>query len=358
MQKEIGSEFAEYTFKKKVHHKLPDWLNWGQENRLLATGRTALDHIICDIKANHPFKSVYMPSYCCKTMIEPFTSNGVEVLFYDVLVNDRGVLDYDIDFNVNCTALFFMNYFGYSSSKINNIIEYFKNRNNVIIIEDATHSLFCTKKNYSSNSDFVFASIRKWTAIPGGGLASKINHEFTIAEPTKSHDRYVNMKIEGMKLKEEYLKSFNTNKNSFLQIFLEAENLLGIDYKSYTIDDMSLAIIEQLDIHEIKSKRISNARQLIDGLNNHSKLKLLFNDVSLNDCPLFVPIIILNGLRDKVKKYLIENNIFCPVHWSKSNLHILNKRSEFIFDQELSIVCDQRYSRDEMENIISIINNI
>ena len=239
---EIGSEFWQYSFDDDSSNLIPKWLNWGKENRFLATGRTALDHIICDINATRTFKTVYMPSYCCHTMIEPFISNRVEVLFYDVVVNKNGDLNYNIDYRVNCDAVFIMSYFGYSSYDFKEIIEGFKCKKGNIIIEDASHTLF-QKQAFNTNSDYVFASFRKWTAIPGGSLASKMNKDFDIDLPTKIHEDYVNLRVEGMRLKQAYMSKTNTDKNSFLQIFNEAEDLLDKDYKGYTIDNLSFSII-------------------------------------------------------------------------------------------------------------------
>ena len=356
MHFEIGSEFWQYSSSNKLTHQIPQWLNWGKENRLLASGRTALDHIICDIKATSTFKTVYMPSYCCHTMIEPFISNEVEVLFYDVVVNENGELDYHIDYQVNCDVVFIMSYLGYSSYDFSDIIEGIKNTKGKIIIEDATHSLF-QKQAFNTNSDYIFASFRKWMAIPGGSLASKMKDDFNIDLPTKIHEEYVNLRVEGMRLKQAYMSKSNMDKKSFLQIFNEAEVLLDRDYKSYTIDDLSFSIIVQIDKNKLRSKRIANANHLIEGITKHSHIKPLFNKVDANDCPLFVPIILKAGCRDSIKRYLIENKVYCPVHWPKSDLHKLNQKSELIYVQILSIPCDQRYGIQDINEIICLIND-
>ena len=77
----------------------------------------------------------------------------------------------------------------------------------------------------------------------------------------------------------------------------------------------------------------------------------------LNDCPLFVPVIIKNGKRDALKNYLLENQIYSPVHWPVSKFHKLKKEEKNIYDNELSIVCDQRYDKDDMQRILNVITN-
>jgi hypothetical protein len=355
MPREIGSDFWEYPTPEIKVHNLPDWLKWGNYNRLCVSGRTALDHIIMDIKATQEFRVIYMPSYCCHTMIEPFESNGVKVLFYDVLVNEKGGLHFDIDYSTECDAVFVLNYFGFISSGTKVIIDHFKKDSTKIIIEDSTHTLLCSKP-FNPKSDYVFSSLRKWFAVPGAAVVSK-KAEFTIMKPSDIHSLYIQMKIEGMNLKKEYFNSDYVTKESFLRIFNDAELLLENDYKNYAIDDISFSVIEQTEREIIKSKRISNASFLLSALKNQSNFRPLFHEVIKTDCPLFVPIVVESSWRARFKQYLINKDIFCPVHWPKSDLHHLNKRSESIYDTELSIVCDQRYEIEDMERIITAIKN-
>ncbi len=354
MYSEIGSEFWQYDSNEINNYQIPQWLNWGKENRLLASGRAALDHIICDIKATRLFKTVYMPSYCCQSMIEPFISNEVEVLFYEVVLNQNGGLQYNIDYNINFDVVFIMSYFGYSSHDFSEIVDIFKNKRGKVIIEDATHSLFQIKA-FNTNSDYVLASFRKWMAIPGGALASKMNSVFNIDLLTKIHEEYVNLRVEGMRLKDLYINYRQIDKKSFLQIFYDAEKILDKHYKCYTIDNLSLSIINQIDINEIRTKRIENANYLLEGISMNSNIIPLYKSINASDCPLFLPIILRAGIRDSVKKLLLENNVYCPIHWPKSEIHKLNQKSEFIYDHILSIICDQRYSHEEMNRIIEIL---
>ena len=69
------------------------------------------------------------------------------------------------------------------------------------------------------------------------------------------------------------------------------------------------------------------------------------------DCPLFYPIVIENGQRDRVRKFLVQNNVFCTVHWP----HSVEGYSSNIFASELSLTCDQRYGVDDMEKVIHLL---
>lgn len=93
-----------------------------------------------------------------------------------------------------------------------------------------------------------------------------------------------------------------------------------------------------LDIDFIRDKRRSNAEVIIN------KIGCMF-ELKEQDCPLFVPIITekLNMLR----KYLIDHQVYCPVHWPRNSLG----------NKELSLICDQRYDIEDMEYICSLILN-
>ena len=67
--------------------------------------------------------------------------------------------------------------------------------------------------------------------------------------------------------------------------------------------------------------------------------KFLIEDYNQNDSLLFVPIILEHDLRDKLRKYLIEKQVYLPIHWP------LEERINNVFEKELSLICDQRYTK-------------
>ena len=57
--------------------------------------------------------------------------------------------------------------------------------------------------------------------------------------------------------------------------------------------------------------------------------------------------------------YLAENKIYAPIIWPKSDLcnNSINLEVDWIYRNILSIPCDQRYSMEDMERVVEIINN-
>jgi len=335
---------------------LPDWLDWGAENRFLATGRTALEHIIRDIQARQKFQRAYLPSYCCQTMIDPFLAHNIEVEFYGVLVNEAGLLEINLEQDHKCDAVLIMNYFGFIQSDYSDIIEQLKMKQHTVIIEDATHSLFCTKR-FHATSDYTFASFRKWFATPGGAIAAKMRSPFIIDAPFAYHTKYVEFRKLGMTLKSQYMNKNSSEKESYIKAFADAETLLDQDYADYLIDDVSMSILSRLNVDSLRKKRVQNGRLILENIVEDKHLQKLVAHVSDDECPLFIPVKVPKEYRAHMKQYLSENKVYCPSHWPISPSHRLDNHTIDLYDSEVSIVCDQRYDEKHISKMTTIINN-
>ena len=100
---EIGSEFYLYDTSKKYIKQLPNWLEVGDDQILLLSGRTAIDYVLEDIPRG--IKNVYMPSYCCESMLQPFLEKNIYIYYYDVIFHDN-TIEYSIDYEIPCDIFF------------------------------------------------------------------------------------------------------------------------------------------------------------------------------------------------------------------------------------------------------------
>ena len=340
---EIGSEFWE--FNGNLNNNNYDFWNIGKDHRFTLSGRTAIYYVLENIAKKQNIKKAYLPSYLCESMAQPFIDLGIEVLYYDVYYNDG--LKYNIDFLEEIDIFFAMNYFGYSNTNMDSYIQKYKNMGK-IVIEDITHSIFSTKR-YSENSDYLIASLRKWMPIASGGLAVNMNSNFEIELSNKSNEEMIGLKNAAMKNKKDFIEGKNTNKDEFLDEYKESSKALEKEYKNYPIDKKSLEIINKIDIQNIIKTRIENVKVIYDKLRKNSKVRFLVEDYNEKDALLCLPIILEHNLRNELRKYLIDNKVYLPVHWP------LEERLNNIFDIELSLVCDQRYSKEQISNYIDLI---
>lgn len=339
--KEIGSEFwldAKIREAKNVY-----------EETLVLSGRTAIDLIIQDIQKVRRVSTAYLPAYCCDSMIDPFVRNGIKVVLYDMYFDEN--LQYIIEENKSVDIFYVTNYFGYENTVGNDVIERFKSKG-AIVIYDKTHSLFMTDDHTDALADYTFASIRKWMGVVCGAVVKKSLGAF---DATLIEYPFLQCKIEAMQEKRRYIKGdSNIDKQSFLGKYGEFGHHLAEDYQGYKMDEQSVSIWLQSNKFTIREVRRENADVL------HQALSLQFiGKLTAKSCPLFVPVLFkTTDERNTVRKRLIEEQIYCPIHWPKNQMITPDMEVNKIFDTELSLICDQRYSAVDMERIVKVINNI
>lgn len=330
---EIGSEFWDIPLTKEENGLFPPNTGW------FLSGRDALRAVIRDIQERRPFHSVGLPSWCCDSMIEPFLSLGVAVHFYPVTFRDGGGLHKDYSALPPCDGLLLMDYFGYESETS---LPSFPG----VVIWDATHSIF---SEIPPHADYVFGSLRKWAGFLTGGFAWRKDGANLNAQARQKPASYVEMRQQAMTEKKAYLAGQKADKGH-LVTFSAAERLLEKG-ASGPADARDIQAAKKMDIAFLRQRRRENAACLLEEVSDMA----VFPRLKERDCPLFVPIRVQEGKRDALRRYLIEQEIFCPVHWPVSALHELTGQTRRVYEEELSLVCDQRYDLADMERICGAI---
>lgn len=154
-----------------------------------------------------------------------------------------------------------------------------------------------------------------------------------------------------MELKAAYLQKEIHDKATYLTLYGQSNELLAEQYADRRMSNKSLDVLKAWDASQMREIRCQNALVLYKGLENISGVNPLFPKEKM-DCPLFVPIMVEGNRRDALRQYLIEQEIYCPVHWP-----VPEGAQSQIYDRELSLVCDQRYSIADMERILTCIRD-
>ena len=326
---EIGSEFWIEDYPKDIQYS--------RDGVYVLSGRTAIDLIIQDILKHRHARTVYMPAWCCNSMLAPFLQRNIDVSFYDIVYSDK--LEYIFDEASSYDIFYLTNYFGYENSISLDQIRKIKNTG-ATIIYDRTHSFFMCDDVYINIADYSFASIRKWLGVIGGAVVEGIGSQ------TLKNCPYVNGKVSAMLDKYRFLSGETIRKEELLGAFSQFNNLLANDYRDYKMDDLSYTLYKREDQKTIIQKRRANAAYLHENL-----LEMSFiGELTENAVPLFVPIIFKNKeQRDVVRQNLIRKQIYCPIHWPKSEYIPQEYSVNDLYDRSLSIICDQRYGLREMQ---------
>lgn len=323
-----------------------NWLPSVEDSCFVFSGRNAIDVVIRDILENHSIKKVYAPSYCCVSMLQSFIDRGLKIDFYEVGF-ENGKFTFELPTTDSGSVVLIMSYFGLDvSAEQEAILKLHKNGS--VIIEDITHSLL-REKPASEYSDYLVASLRKWFAIPTGGWIGKRQGVLS-QKPTMDSNHAVVDKIAGMREKYDYLTEKVETKENFLLAQSKFDNdLIHVD-RMLKLDDTSLNILRGMDVDNVVSRRRKNVAILLDGLRNMDDV-LTLPKVDLDaDTPLFLPVFLETDNRDSLRKYLVEKGIYCPVHWPEVMGALAGVR-----ENELSLICDQRYSEGDMRAIIDAI---
>lgn len=337
--REFGSNFQPVkTFDSKRAH-LTDVF---RDAYLLANGRQCIVALI----KQYGWKRIWMPEYFSVNLIKSIQARtGIDVVFYQDSPAKEGGIG-----TLNFTegdVLFRMNYFGLHDIR--------KNKNiSVPVIEDHSHDPFGHWALYS-DADWCVSSIRKFLPLPEGGMMwSPKGHKLTIdIGQTEENESIAKARWEGMEKKARYLDGEDVKKDEYRGIFDETEEQL-IASELSLIDERSRQFVtEQLDINLWLGAKRKNWK-LLKSLIRDERCKVL--EPEDDSCNMFSLILLYESknLRDKIRKYLINKDVYPTVLWELSE--DCSVEAKDFSERMLSIHCDGRYSEDEVKSLAEIIN--
>jgi hypothetical protein len=353
---EIGSEFWLDNIPNESNSQLPKWLSKFGDVVLTSSGRGAITLLLHQLKPR--FKTVLMPSYICDSVILPFIEQGYRCYLYEINEDLSPNIESINSYN-EIGVFVHMGYYGFpTNSNLTEVITHLKSQSTVIV-EDITHTLFSTYKRFEGN-DYYVASIRKWFGLPSGGLLASTGNSKSIKSNFSYNESFYNLRKAALLSKSKYVKNGDeTLKSLYLDLFAKAETLLDEDVTPYGIDNLSKDLIVGLDLSGLIKTRKSNYRILVENLKDVNYVDSIFTDIPEEVCPMFYPVFIKNN-RNEIRKKLIEEKVYCPVHWPIPDRIEINKfkKSLEVYNTILSIPCDQRYMRCDMERLVSVLKGL
>ena len=358
MQKEIGSNF--WLNPHEVYNEIPlgdptQFNCAGEDSVWLSTGRSAIRFVIEAIeKRRSGLKKVaVLPSFTCNTVIEPFLKSGYIVFYYPVEKDLRTTSDAILQTAIenDASIVLFHRYFGFDTldGQVDKMCEILHDLGKYTI-EDCTQCLY--SDIHRSNCDFAVGSIRKWTGTPDGGFAVCREGEF-FGKPQKTDVILEKAKVEASYAKYRYLFEYEGEKSEMLAMYRHAEDILDNQTEIYAISTTSVKVQSNLNIDNLKRKRRENFKLLGKIISSRVKTVFCLNN---QEVPLYFPIIVDD--RTALQRYIIENDIYAPVIWPKSEIQpIVCDGAENAYKHLLCIPIDQRYDEEDMNRIVKVINN-
>lgn len=338
---EIGSEFHYHALSDNVG-KTPSFA-YAAEEAYVFSGRTAIETVLKHLDGA---RKAMLPSYCCSSMIEPFLSAGIDVAFYDVFWNSK--LETEVKIDEDADLVLWCNYFGFAQ-KLPDFSTFIARGG--ILLEDITHSLLSPRLHHPQ-SHYAVASVRKWMPLISGGYCASFVGQLRHKSRQQVPDEFIDMKLSAMKQKSAYLAAGDElAKAQYLSDFSRSNHWLATNYSGLDIDPLSMDYLKSVDLEQIRTNRRENGKLIYEYLHAYPGASPIFLENEM-ECPLFVPIVFSERAeRDATREKLISEKIYCPVHWPKPEYGCQSN----LYDLELSLICDQRYSRDDIERMMQII---
>lgn len=312
----IGGYFSlELPFKEEYH-----------KNAIrLNTGRNCLEYIL----RARGYKKVYVPYYTCEAVMEPINKLGIKYEYYHIDIHfeirDRFSLKPD-------QALLYTNYFGLKQRYVEQLAEKFGTR----LIVDNTQAFYAKP----IQSIDTFYTCRKFFGVADGAylyMDTLLDEEFVQDE---SYDRMAHL-----------LKRIDLSAEQGFADFRKVDD--GLDNQPICkMSKLTRRIMQSIDYEAAAKKRRENFMMLHGVLGEENNLILpLEEDAVPMVYPFLAPV---KGLREK----LIDNKVFVARYWPNVLEWTTKDEIEYLLAFQMQpLPIDQRYGKDDMGRILSIINN-
>jgi len=287
----------------------------------LNSARNCLKYIL---QAQKPSK-VYLPAYCCDSLVEPLISEGVEYSFYHI--DEMFELIELTNLKPN-ERLLYINYFALKSDYIKTLHQKYSTQ----LIIDNTQAFF----EMPIEGVDTFYSPRKFFGVADGGYLYTQHLLDTELEQDQSADKFTQL-----------LGRYEYSASAFYTDYQNAETSL-IDLPIKWMSKLTQGVLKSLDYEKIALTRQRNFWALHVMLGQQNK----FNNISLKDfVPMVYPYLTENT---DVRGQLIDNKIFIAKYWMDA-IDRVNEAERQMIEQVLFLPIDQRVGFFDLLSIKKVI---
>ena len=315
--------------------------------------RNAIEELAFYLYHTRGIEDFLIPQYICETVSAAFKRAGVKV--HEYKINRQFEINISqIEQKIqNRTCIFIPHYFGIPiTDELRDKIVDWKSRG-IVIIEDITMSLLSKEKNKVGYGDYIVGSIRKWLPIPDGGFVCVADGQAYEERKKADSGAYANLYTIVQMMKREYVfggEKDKSLKDNYRNYYKDAIDILFSDYTIREMSKLSYNYILNCKYEDIIRRRILNYDYLYNNIKNHKVRCLAKREKEY--CPFMMVIVSEN--RDELLKYLIQQDIYCNIHWNLEEA--TGETEKYLSQHMLSIPCDQRYTVQDMERIVQAVN--
>ncbi|MFG0764783.1 hypothetical protein [Aeromonas media] len=312
--KEIGGFFELSMSGKTMYHNDAIALN---------SARNCLKYLLYNKKP----KKIYVPAYCCNSLIEPILELSIDIELYHI---DKKFELLELLHIKEDERLVYINYFGLKGIYVSELADVYGSK----LIIDNTQAFF---DKPIKDIDTIYSARKFFGVSDGGFLYTKIDlPEIVSVDLSGSRFQHVIGRLE-------------LDASSYYKAYQQAEESL----KYQPIKKMSALtkmILANTDYSLAALTRQRNYWFL------HSHLSTPYK-ICHGDLNCIIPMVFPYFVNDKKLKYkLIENEIYTATYWVDASERA-NEVERIFIDEVIYLPIDQRYSLDDMKKIVEVIND-
>ena len=324
-----------------IDHYLPP----SKSSCVLATGRSAINHLINKIGFSKK-DSVLLPAYVAEGILQPFIKSKIPIKFYKLdqnLFPDTKDISAVLEKDQSIKLCIVIHSFGFEAP-INPLIELLIKKN-VLLLEDCAQGIFScygeNNKPFGGKGNFALYSLNKFLPVFDGAIL--LSHVNNINVSIKENQSELDIRAINA-----YKRHLQINKSIFDCEDQEKIKLLvkesAIQYNIYytyintncdnhKISTLSKEIIETFDYDFLIKRRKENTNIIYN--NFDSKLfELFFENTHENIIPMAIPVIIKDGLSDKVFRVMYEKGVLLAKQEDRWNfLSMTDNQNKFLIEQ-------------------------
>ncbi|MBE6289100.1 MAG: hypothetical protein E7100_02535 [Bacteroidaceae bacterium] len=300
-------------------------------------------------------KRVLLPAYTCQTVIDPFAELGWQIEYYNITSNLRiDTEDLIGKSETFAPAICLAHpFYGADLNQEELDVLLLIKQKKCVLVEDLTQCVFSNQR--SEIFDFFVGSYRKWFPIPDGAfLVGKGFDNVELDENTI----FVQYMSDAMYLRGLFHKTNDVNtKEISRRIGNVALSYISGQIVPHKMSSFSRKLLAEIDLTTVQKRRMSNYRYLYENFHHIKSCTPVERSMDEITCaPLFFPIYVED--RGTIQKQMAANEIYAPILWPVySDSLLINQNIENIYNHILMIPCDQRYTQEDMERVLTFLKN-
>jgi dTDP-4-amino-4,6-dideoxygalactose transaminase len=312
------------------------------------TGRSALLIAASAIQQRGGKRRAWVPAFSCEAISQALRQAGLEIQYYSAGLNGEG--ERSVPEPDTGDILVFIHYFGHRNGSMAKAAEAFR-KAGIWVVEDAVQGSLM--RGLGDCGDFAVTSYRKvLPVVDGAALFSREPVDFRLAEPDES---FVSARLIG-----KTMRGAQADAAEFLPLFQFSEDRLQHRIVPRRMSWLSTWMLERLDWSAAIARRRANWSSLSGGITQAAIGGLaqpVFDVLEHDDVPLGFPIRVTRGQRDRLRHFLAEREIYCPVHWPLAHLGGLDgfPRERELEASLLTLPIDQRMGPAHIERLVETL---